>query len=457
MNSQQLFFSGLALPALMLATAGMVRAGADGVTPRDPILLDGRPMTAGMTGVPVHFKATWTWTNGAKLGFVNLVDRKTGAVIKSREEAATPEISYYDLNWDHPYRLEIRNMTSYDDPWLKINFQTVPRVVAPAIVQPPVSRTVEVGSVVQFTASASGTTPGWRWYRNGVLIPGATGAALSVIAGIGDNGAEFSAEAWNTAASVRSAPATLTVLDVMASISLPPSPMRVVIGDTVEVKCIYGGTNVGLQWYLGGVPVPGADGGIFRFTAQADVTCSVTARNSRNTATASILIDAEPITVLVPPSLTVSPEDLDVLVSERVTFTASAQGTAPLHYQWLIDGVATGTNSPVLDMGSFSKEYSALVQVRVTNAAGAVESEDAILTVQQPEEPDAEVCIVDGAARFCWPDDHDGDQWCVQFTGNGVQWLPCPAPVQVTPGGMRMVEMPLEQRSFFRLARIGPH
>ena len=72
--------------------------------------------------------------------------------------------------------------------------------VAPTITQNPVDQTVTLGQPATFAVQASGTpSPLLQWYRNGVMIAGATSATYTTPATIaGDDGAKFYAVATNS-------------------------------------------------------------------------------------------------------------------------------------------------------------------------------------------------------------------------------------------------------------------
>jgi hypothetical protein len=88
------------------------------------------------------------------------------------------------------------------------------------------------------------------------------------------------------------------------------------------------------------------------------------------------------------PSITTPPANQTAYVGQTATFTVVAAGTAPLTYQWQMNGMNVGTNSP-----SFTTATLALVQnnakitVKVTNSAGSVTSNQATLTVKAVPPP----------------------------------------------------------------------
>jgi hypothetical protein len=85
--------------------------------------------------------------------------------------------------------------------------------VAPTITTQPASLTVTAGQTATFTVVASGTAPlSYQWQKNGTNISGAMGSTYSTPATTtSDNGSTFVAVVTNSAGSVTSNSATLTV------------------------------------------------------------------------------------------------------------------------------------------------------------------------------------------------------------------------------------------------------
>ncbi|PYU85765.1 MAG: hypothetical protein DMG50_00140, partial [Acidobacteria bacterium] len=85
--------------------------------------------------------------------------------------------------------------------------------VAPSITAQPVSQTVTAGQPASFSVTAAGTAPlSYQWNKNGAAINGATSSTYTTAATTpADNGVQFTVDVGNTAGSVTSAGATLTV------------------------------------------------------------------------------------------------------------------------------------------------------------------------------------------------------------------------------------------------------
>jgi len=81
-----------------------------------------------------------------------------------------------------------------------------------AFLTQPVNRRGAAGtSNVTFSVTTRGPGVTYQWYKNTVLIPGATSASYAPVIGAGDNGAVFYVVAQNNVNSVQSSNAVLTV------------------------------------------------------------------------------------------------------------------------------------------------------------------------------------------------------------------------------------------------------
>src|SRR5438309_3086981 len=87
------------------------------------------------------------------------------------------------------------------------------KATGPLINAQPASQSILAGQTATFSVSANGTSPlSYQWNRNGVAISGATSATYTTPAATSsDNGAQFSVIVSNSAGSVTSTTATLTV------------------------------------------------------------------------------------------------------------------------------------------------------------------------------------------------------------------------------------------------------
>jgi beta-galactosidase len=120
--------------------------------------------------------------------------------------------------------------------------------VAPSITTQPVSQTVTAGQTVTFTVAATGTAPlSYQWKKNGGTISGATGSSYKTpTTTSSDNGAQFTVVVSNSAGSVTSNAATLTVKSSTVLLNANPTNLSfgsVTVGSTSTLSVTL--TNAG--------------------------------------------------------------------------------------------------------------------------------------------------------------------------------------------------------------------
>ncbi len=115
------------------------------------------------------------------------------------------------------------------DPPQPMGGVSPPGIAAPTLT-PVASQTVQSGQTATFSEAASGTGPlSYQWHRDGTAISGATSATYTTPATVpSDSGALFTVAVSNSAGSVTSAPATLTVT-VPVTLSLTQQPTSVTV------------------------------------------------------------------------------------------------------------------------------------------------------------------------------------------------------------------------------------
>ena len=166
--------------------------------------------------------------------------------------------------------------------------------VAPSITTQPVSQTVTAGQTASFSVAATGTAPlSYQWRKNSVAISGATSSSYTTPATISsDNGAQFTVVVSNSAGSVTSNAATLTVnaaipptfavwvapsLDRVGTTDTPGTASSISLsgarGETVDTQVIVQGplsglTNVNLSASAltgpGGASIPASSVTLYR-------------------------------------------------------------------------------------------------------------------------------------------------------------------------------------------------
>jgi hypothetical protein len=267
-------------------------------------------------------------------------------------------------------------------------------IVPPSIATQPQSQTLVSHQNLSLSVAASGTGPfAYRWYFNGSHL-GPNNPALTIYdVNSGDSGSYWVTVA-NAAGTATSAVAVV-VIDVPAGIATQPQSQVILPGQETSFTVVPSGTPpFDYQWYLNGAPV-GPDNATLSITAAQDVDIGsyyVVVSNNWGSVTSALAT----LSFAVPPTIVAQPQDQAVVPGQAALFSVTASGTAPLSYQWNLNGAAllgattttlTLTNPQLTDTGGYS--------VVVTNIAGSVTSAVATLTFTNPSP--VITCVLDGA------------------------------------------------------------
>jgi hypothetical protein len=258
-------------------------------------------------------------------------------------------------------------------------------LTAPTITTQPQNRTNVIGTSASFSVTASGTQPlSYQWMFNGNNLFGATGSSLTLNNVQPTDAGGYSVLITNSQGSITSAVATLTVL-VPPAITLQPQSLTNVLGSPASFNAAASGTApLSYQWMLNGASIPGATTTSFALASvQATDAGNYTfvASNSAGSATSAVAV----LTVLVPPSFVVQPQSRTNIAGTLATFSGSVSGTAPLSYRWQFNGAnIAGATTPSLFLSNVQPSDAGSYTLSVTNAAGAITSSVATLTVLVP-------------------------------------------------------------------------
>ncbi len=176
-------------------------------------------------------------------------------------------------------------------------------------------------------------------------ISGATSSSYTTAATqLSDNGASYTVLVTNSAGSIASNGATLTVNAVAPTITTQPANQSVTAGATATFSVVASGTApLTYQWSKGGTAIGGATAASYTTPATvlsdngSTFTVVVTNSGGSKTSLAATLTVAAPV---VAPTITTQPANQSVTAGATATFSVVASGTAPLTYQWSKGGTA---------------------------------------------------------------------------------------------------------------------
>jgi hypothetical protein len=265
---------------------------------------------------------------------------------------------------------------------------------APSITTQPANQSVTLGQSANFAVTAGGTAPlTYQWQKNGANIAGATSASYSTPAtATADNGAKFDVVVSNSAGSVTSASAILTVTasPVAPTITTQPANQTVNSGQTATFTVIASGTSpLSYQWQKNTANIAGATGSSYTTPATSTsdngsqfrvvVTNSVGAATS-NSATLTVSSSSAPNAA---PKIITQPANQTVTVGQAATFSVVASGTPAPTYQWQKNGanISGATSASYSTPPTVSGDSGSTFDVIVSNSVGSVTSNLATLTV----------------------------------------------------------------------------
>ncbi|WP_414664669.1 immunoglobulin domain-containing protein [Horticoccus sp. 23ND18S-11] len=133
--------------------------------------------------------------------------------------------------------------------------------VAPTITSQPASQSVTAGGTASFSVSATGNpAPTYQWRKDGTALAGATAATLTLTNVQAADAGVYTALAVNSAGSLTTLPATLTVAPAVTgpTLTLQPASQHLAAGASGALSVAASGTGLSYQWKKDGAALPGA-------------------------------------------------------------------------------------------------------------------------------------------------------------------------------------------------------
>jgi pectate lyase len=271
----------------------------------------------------------------------------------------------------------------------EVKVEYIPGNTPPSITENPQDQQIFVSQTASFSVLASGTLPlNYQWYYNtNSILTNATSSSITITnAQLTDAGA-YSVVMSNAYGVVTSAVAQLSVsIPDPPSIITQPQGLTALPGDTATFTVEAGGSEpLSYQWYYNtNTLLDGATDSTLTLTnvqPGAAGLYSVIVSNLAGTITSSnavLNINTNPVA----PVFISEPASQVVLAGSTATLTASADGTAPLSYQWYDNGAPVlGATSSTLSLVNVQTSADGSYTVTASNSVGVVTSDAAQITV----------------------------------------------------------------------------
>jgi len=215
------------------------------------------------------------------------------------------------------------------------------------------------------------------------------------------------------------------------------------------------------QWRLNGTNLSGATNAIFYLPVahtNDSGSYSVVITNALGSAVSSNTL----VTVVTrPPIILSQPTGQTNVGGATAVFQISADGTAPLAYQWLKNNLAiTDATNASLTLTQLRRTNEGAYTIVVTNQFGVLASSNAQLRVLVPQVLQAPVPNLDGSLSFTFSDS-DGGTWSatdavhfvLQSSPDLVQWQILSATLAPTNGSLRFQDTNAASypRQFYRV------
>ena len=329
---------------------------------------------------------------GSGANITGIVSNKiTGNVSYEIRNSGTASIIATNNYWGEPTTTEltnnVRNLTkvfdSQDDasvgqvilkPYLTNDPFAKPPIVD---TNTPTDQLAAVGGSATFTVAASPLPLTYQWRKGTSDLAGQTNAFLTLNpVQPGDAAANYNVVVSNEYGSVTSRWATLTVL-VPPSITSQPTNLFLPPGTTAAFHVTAtGSAPLGYRWQKEGVNL--ANVGRVSGATSPDLTITSIQASDVGNYRVVVTNTVDAVTSVwarldlpVPPTITTNPVTQTVGLGGPATFCVTATGSAPLNYQWYLNGSAVGgANGACFTIPNTSPAWLGSYQVQVWNIAG---------------------------------------------------------------------------------------
>lgn len=241
---------------------------------------------------------------------------------------------------------------------------------APTITSQPSSAIVCQGGSVTLSASFSGTPSAYQWKRNGVVIPGATSAILTISSAQQSDEGNYTLDYTTTCGILTSQSAFIDV-QITPTIVQQPTGANICVGQTLNLSVQTQGDADYYQWLLNGSPIVGATAANYTVpnttTAQAG-TYSVNVIN--NVCGNSALSQDAVIQIATAPIFAQQPVGGTFCQGDTVSFVPQFSNAVDIYEWWYLGSPLAGGSGPVLTLNNVQTSQSGIYVLNAYNQCG---------------------------------------------------------------------------------------
>ncbi len=338
-------------------------------------------------------------------------------ILASKREGATTNVTFSglpasavmgDLLYESPRTVTAQNGQFTDSfaPWDVHVYRFTLTNQSPFIISQPQSLTNYSGTTATFSVTAGGTGPlSYQWRKNGLTlsnsgnVSGATASSLSLSGVTQSDVGNYDVVISGLGSLTSAPPAMLTVITDQSPIitAQPQSQTNSLTSIATFNVTAIGSGPLFYQWKRNGSDL--TDGGNVSGAKTSGLTLAGVSLSDAGSYEAVVTgfgsLTSAPATLTVntnqSPAITFQPQSRTNYPMTTATFSVAAEGTAPLFYQWMKNGVdlsdggsVAGSATSTLVLTGVATANAGSYSVRVFNAGNFQVSSNATLTVVYP-------------------------------------------------------------------------
>ena len=241
-----------------------------------------------------------------------------------------------------------------------------------------------VGAEVEFQVGVGGlpsqASVGYQWRRNGIDLAAGTNATVRISGLSQTDAGDYTVEVTTFAGSVASQSARFAVSEPIQLLYQPQDETLVTGQSAYFAVGPFGAGPFSFQWSFGGQDLPGMTNSVLQVVnvqpADAGVYGVAVSDGTSQTQVGATLTVQEALRIVI------EPQGLELQAGRTLELSVSAQGVAPLSYQWRYDGVdIAGATGETLTLPAIRTAQAGRYTVVVSNAFSTLQSQEAVVSV----------------------------------------------------------------------------